>query len=265
MRMQIPIVLAYHKITNKVDFGINTIKIAKFKEQIGLIAKLGYNPTTFHRIEQGENNSGKSIVIVFDDGYEDCYTDAAPVLRTFGFPAVIFPVINYIGKYNLWEPFFLQRKFKHMTKEQLIELSREGYEIGSHGFNHLYLPGLDEDILQQEISDSKKILEDWLGNEVITFCYPYGYFNRKIYTCVQNAGYHYAVAAPKLIYRDPITNFTIPKQSIYATDSLSMLTKKINNIKSLSWPTLSQWLIQKGAFASIALNSAKKLLKSTLY
>jgi peptidoglycan/xylan/chitin deacetylase (PgdA/CDA1 family) len=253
-------VIAYHKISNKIDFGINTVKVNHFKDQITLLANCGYKPTTFQRIKQGEAVTEKSIVIAFDDGYEDCYTEAAPVLSHYNFPAVIFPITNYIGKRNTWEPFFLQHRFKHLSKAQLTELSTYDFEIGSHGKNHSYLPLLNSKALKSELEDSKKAIEDLIGREVITFCYPYGYFNKRSIEGVKKAGYNYAVAAPRVLLKETGNEYTIPKQSIYATDSLSMMAKKLKNRNSFSWPTISQWLIQKGSFASITLNTAKNYL-----
>jgi peptidoglycan/xylan/chitin deacetylase (PgdA/CDA1 family) len=250
-------VIAYHKISDKLDFGINAVKVSHFKKHLALLAENGYKPTTFRRIQQGEPVSQKSIVIAFDDGYDACYTKAAPLLLTYNFPAVIFPITRYIGMRNTWEPFFLQRHFKHLTGKQLIELSDLGFEIGSHGSTHRYLPLLKANALRAEINDSKTALEDLLGRDVTTFCYPYGQYNARIVACVQNAGYKYALAAPRIFFKPDKSNFTIVKQSIYATDSLYMIGKKINKPETFSWPTISQWLIQKGSFASIALNIIK--------
>jgi peptidoglycan/xylan/chitin deacetylase (PgdA/CDA1 family) len=250
-------VIAYHKISNKIDFGINAVKVHNFEKHLALLSEKGYKPTTFRRIHLGEPVSEKSIVIAFDDGYEECYINAAPLLLKYNFPAVIFPITKYIGKKNTWEPFFLQRNFRHLTDKQLRALSDLGFEIGSHGKMHLYLPLLKADALYTEIKDSKISLENLLGEEVTSFCYPYGQYTNKIIDCVKKAGYKYALAAPRLFFKKQDTNFTITKQSIYATDSLAMTIKKINKPAAFSWPTISQWIIQKGSFASIALNIFK--------
>jgi peptidoglycan/xylan/chitin deacetylase (PgdA/CDA1 family) len=249
-------VIAYHKISNKVDFGVNAVKTATFKKHLDLLARHGYQPTTFQNIQKGEYVTDKSIVIVFDDGYEECYTNAAPIMKQYNFPAVICPVTNFIGKKNDWEPFFMQRKFHHLTKSQLIALYRQGFEIGSHGKNHLYLPFLNDAVLRAEILDSKRFLEELVDDEIVTFCYPYGQYNKHVMTQVYAAGYKYALGSPRL-FTNHHTNYAITKQSIYATDTLSMFLKKIDNPRDYSWPVISQWLIQKGSFASIALNYFK--------
>jgi peptidoglycan/xylan/chitin deacetylase (PgdA/CDA1 family) len=249
-------VIAYHKISNKIDFGINAVRIRTFEKHLELLATHGYQPTTFQNIHRGDPVTDKSIIIAFDDGYEECYTYVAPRMVAYDFPAVIFPITNYLGKKNDWEPFFMQRKFSHLTKHQLIELYKAGFEIGSHGKNHCHLPYLNEKITQSEIYDSKVYLETLLGAEVITFCYPYGRYNQQIIKMVRESGYQYAVGSPRL-FANHSSNYTITKQSIYATDTLSMVLKKIQQPKTYSWPVLSQWLVQKGSFASIALSYLK--------
>jgi len=62
-----------------------------------------------------------------------------------------------------------------VDEEQLRELaSTPLIEIGSHGVNHLVMSKQDDNVLYNELADSKVMLESWLKKSVISFAYPYG-------------------------------------------------------------------------------------------
>ena len=61
-----------------------------------------------------------------------------------------------------------------MTKGQIVEMSNSGMEIGSHTWSHFPLKHADKKTLRYELETSKKYLEDILGREVSSFCYPNG-------------------------------------------------------------------------------------------
>ena len=125
-----------------------------------------------------------TVVLTFDDGHLDNYTNAYPLLKKYNLPATMFVIVDAISEPNF------------MTKEQLVEMSNSGLiTIGSHTFHHSHLPTMsDEGALQREIYDSKQILETLLRKPVRCFSYPIGGFNEKIRAMVIDAGYQCAVS-----------------------------------------------------------------------
>lgn len=125
-----------------------------------------------------------TVVLTFDDGHLDNYTNAYPLLKKYHLPATMFVIVNAIS-----EPDF-------MTKEQLIEMSGSGLiTIGSHALHGEHLPSIsDEEALRKEIYDSKRILEALLHKPVRCFSYPVGGLNEKIRAMVIDAGYACAVS-----------------------------------------------------------------------
>jgi peptidoglycan/xylan/chitin deacetylase (PgdA/CDA1 family) len=75
-----------------------------------------------------------------------------------------------------------------MDPEQMREIDAQ-FEIGSHTLNHARLIGLPPLESWREISDGKKALEEILGHQVVSFCYPGGKFNRRIAIQVAQAGF----------------------------------------------------------------------------
>ena len=69
-----------------------------------------------------------------------------------------------------------------------------GYiEIGSHGLNHRHLSQLENEALQQEVIASKNILEHLIGDEIVSFAYPYGDYSDRDVEAVHLAGYQFGI------------------------------------------------------------------------
>jgi peptidoglycan/xylan/chitin deacetylase (PgdA/CDA1 family) len=80
-----------------------------------------------------------------------------------------------------------------MSWSELRMLSEEGHEIGSHSMSHALLPELDERALRYEIGESRRMIEQHLGIDVFSFCYPNGDSDSRVVAMVKNAGYTQAV------------------------------------------------------------------------
>lgn len=80
-----------------------------------------------------------------------------------------------------------------MKWTQLLELVGEGHEIGSHSFSHVLLDQCDVPTLDVEIASSRKILQEALGQEILSFCYPNGNTDARVASLVEAAGYKVGV------------------------------------------------------------------------
>lgn len=115
----------------------------------------------------------KTVVLFFDDGWENQYSVAYPILKMYGFSATFGIITNRIGEGS-------GTTWSRMTREQIQILSSD-MEIASHSHSHPSLISLNnytypmtyEDILRYELQTSKEILEEIIGKEVKTFIIPY--------------------------------------------------------------------------------------------
>ncbi|HHZ91981.1 TPA: polysaccharide deacetylase family protein [Candidatus Poribacteria bacterium] len=166
-------------------------------------------------------------MITFDDGYESCYTHAFPILKRYGFTATIFMLAGYVGKWNSWDARLGWKRFKHLSKDQITDLSLEGYTFGSHGLNHLFLTFQHHETVQTELKVSKSILEDILQKPIDCFAYPYGNYNPRITQLVKDADYHIAFSlnpSPQLINSQ---SYYLPRIGIYLWDTLNTFKTKL--------------------------------------
>jgi peptidoglycan/xylan/chitin deacetylase (PgdA/CDA1 family) len=126
------------------------------------------------------------MVLSFDDGYRDNLTYAFPILKKYGFTAIIFLVSGCVGSVSEWDEGGAEPL---LNWEEIKEMCRGGMEFGSHGQTHRLLPALSEEEMKKEIEQSKNILEKRLGQTVEFFSYPWGKFDESVKGMVASCGY----------------------------------------------------------------------------
>ena len=166
-------ILAYHRTQNEETDSL-TVSPARFEEQMQYLADhrqvISISDAVALLQADGADNRGleDKAVITFDDGYLCNYQYALPVLHKMGLPAIIYFVVGKIASGD--EEF--------MSWDQVREIQRMGFEIGSHTINHLKLTTLSPTEAEAECAGSFQALDDGLGTSKRHFCYPHGEFNR---------------------------------------------------------------------------------------
>lgn len=117
----------------------------------------------------------RNLVITFDDGYQDNYKFAAPILESLDLPATFFLTSQFIGTDVVpwWDA---KRGAKHpwMTWDEARDLYAQGFEIGAHTRTHANLAEICGLEAREEILGSRRDLEERLCASVDLFAYPYG-------------------------------------------------------------------------------------------
>jgi peptidoglycan/xylan/chitin deacetylase (PgdA/CDA1 family) len=193
-----PVILMYHSIGEAQTDKKNSLDISLkvFEQQMEFLHRYHYRVIPLlelkNLLKENKKIPSKTVVLTFDDGYENNYTKVLPILKKYDFPATIFVIVNNLGK----EKIMYDRMYKFMTEDMMREMSDSGLiTIGSHTIEHRYLPGVsDEDELWKEINGSKKALEKILRKPVGIFCYPVGGHTPAIEAIVRKSGYEMAVS-----------------------------------------------------------------------
>ena len=123
------------------------------------------------------NSDVVDFKLTFDDGNSSDYEIAAQELRKRSLEASFFVLA---GKFQ--QPGYL-------TPTQVRELAGEGFQIGSHGLNHVDWTGADDRELADELSGSKSILEEVVGRPVASAASPFGLYDRRVLNALRRAGY----------------------------------------------------------------------------
>lgn len=173
-------VLYYHSVDENAANEV-TITPEKLQEQLDYINDNNYVTITmtelYDHIENNKPIPEKSILITFDDGYMNNYTEAFPMLKKLNMTATIFCVGNSLdGSY-------------YLSKEAIKEMSDYGIDIESHTVNHVHLDTMSYDEQLLELKNSKNILEKITGKEVLSLAYPFGDYNDNTIKAAKDAGY----------------------------------------------------------------------------
>ncbi|SHJ53593.1 polysaccharide deacetylase family protein [Propionispora hippei] len=192
---RIPI-LMYHRIAT-VPGDRNSLPPEKFKEQLDYLKKHGYHTITlndlYNHVTLQVPLPPKPVILTFDDGYEDNFSCALPLLKERDMKATVFPIVHWVGMENKWENFNKQLT-QTMNWDHLKQWHAAGMEIGSHTLEHPFLTQCDEVRLEQELRHSKMILQEKLGAAIDFLCYPYGFFDNRATEIAKQCGYRGALA-----------------------------------------------------------------------
>jgi peptidoglycan/xylan/chitin deacetylase (PgdA/CDA1 family) len=120
---------------------------------------------------------GISLVATFDDGNRSDRYVVAPLLVRHGIRGIFFPCTGRIGDRD------------YLDAGDIRALDREGFEIGSHGIDHLPWSSLVGDALAREVGHSKATLQNILGHDVGSAAIPFGSYNRRVLAALRAADY----------------------------------------------------------------------------
>lgn len=193
--------LMYHKVPLEPIESQHRIFVTKdtLEHQLKQLKARGFEGITFAQYERWRNGEPgamlpkKPVVLTFDDGYLDNYTNAWPLLKRYGFPAVIYALGDAGHDHNFWDTSSGEPRMPLMSAEQKREMAAAGIEFGAHTLNHARLTELTPEQAYTEIAESRKVLQELTGQQVLSFAYPYGAYTPKIKALVAKAGFRYAV------------------------------------------------------------------------
>ena len=182
--VELPILL-YHHVVPAHAQGPLFVTPEGFEKQLQYLQDNGYQSVSFDDVadclEFGVPLPERPVILSFDDGWENQFQYAFPLLQKYGFTGTFYVVTNYLDHQNF------------MTLDQLKTMMAAGMIIGSHTRNHPALPSLGTgQRLKDEVVNSKIWLEDQLGVPIDTFAYPYGSYTAAVVAAVKAAGYRTA-------------------------------------------------------------------------
>lgn len=176
--------LMYHHVSDANPGARYSVMVSNFYDQMKFLQENGYTTVTTLELANVLWDGGmlppRPIVITFDDGNEDLYENAYPILAELGFRAVVYIVGNTVDVEG------------YLGVDQLNQLLTAGWEIGSHSMTHANLadPLVD---LNYEMYQSRFQLGKTLSTDVLTLAYPYTVAEAKIFQKVPAYGYRAAV------------------------------------------------------------------------
>ena len=152
------IIISYSLISYPLSFG--------FSSTIDDNGGDGGNAAADNKPHPQENINNKIAILNFDDGWKSHYQYVKPILDKYNIKATFYIVCNYVDNNNN------NINGKRMNWNQIIDLQKDGMDIGSHTMNHVDLEGLSNKEIDYEIGQSKECLKSH-GINASTFAYPF--------------------------------------------------------------------------------------------
>ena len=199
-------VLMYHKIPDAPLATKHQIYVTKdnFARHLAYFQRQKLTPITFVdylKYATGERPLAqfprRPIVLTFDDGYTDNYTNLLPLMQHYGYRGVLYLLGDFDLRYNKWDldadP--TEPRADIMSPAQKQAFVAAGWEIGAHTMTHPHLTTLPLPVAAQEIQRSKTALENALHTQIVSFAYPYADYNEAVKQAVRAAGFALGIAA----------------------------------------------------------------------
>jgi peptidoglycan/xylan/chitin deacetylase (PgdA/CDA1 family) len=220
----VPILLYHYVSSPPPDANLVRREISvspqQFEEHLRYFKAHNYTTITLrdlvYHLTIGKPLPPKPLIITFDDGYEDNYQNAFPLLRKYGFVATFFVITDFID----------EGRPGYMTWEQIEEMARSGMEIGSHSRNHAPLRGKPLDYLVWQILGSRQTLEAH-GIEPRFFSYPFGFYDDEVVKVLQSAHFWGAVTTKPGIVQSSDGLFALKRIRVNGRESLEQLVAKL--------------------------------------
>jgi peptidoglycan/xylan/chitin deacetylase (PgdA/CDA1 family)/SAM-dependent methyltransferase len=225
-------ILMYHRIAPEGSSILANYRITPqaFHDQLRYLRDAGYYslPLDEWRIaaERKKPLPGKPILLTFDDGYSDFQDYAWPLLKRYGFSAMVFLVANQVGKTNSWDAYY-GSPLPLLDWPNILLLQKEGIEFGSHTATHPHLTGISLCDVVKEASISRRILQERLGKPVQALAYPHGSTDRVVQHLVGACGYMYGLTTVPRFSGFNDSLLALPRVEVSGADDLQRFIQKL--------------------------------------
>ena len=174
------LVLNYHKIAN--EHKSLSVTLDDFEQHMKWLQEYGFTCITpgqlYDFVANGADLPEKPVLITFDDGYKDNYTNAFPIMKKYGMKGTIFVVTGFLGVYD-----------NYLTWDQAKEHLEAGFNIESHTYSHKSMTEASDEDITKELVKSRQTIKEKLGIDSDFMANPTGTYNLHIAELVKEAGY----------------------------------------------------------------------------
>jgi peptidoglycan/xylan/chitin deacetylase (PgdA/CDA1 family) len=220
-------ILVYHSVSDdpRNPFAVSPAAFRAQMEHVASNCRAVALPELAAAVAGGREIPERCVAVTFDDGYEDNYLNAYPVLRECSIPATIFLVAGMIRTAGSGANASGPGEITFMTWEQVREMAAGGVTFGSHTMTHPSLAALGPGEAAREMAGSKALIERNLGIPVSGLAYPYGTrrdVDAGVIAAARESGYTHACMAINGTVRPGSDTFALPRTKIEFDDDMEM-------------------------------------------
>jgi len=197
----------YHLVATPAEAGnaLPSLVVSPmlFAAQMQKLRLAGWHTTTAATlaadVSSGHRPPARTFVITLDDGHEDGYTEAFPILKANGFVATYYDVTGRVDHAG-W-----------LSSNELVAMDDAGMEIADHTVDHTELTTVANAVAISEIVGAKTFIANLLGPSPTTLAYPYGSWNAAVVADVRAAGFLLALTTKEGCFESTSTRLQAPR------------------------------------------------------
>jgi peptidoglycan/xylan/chitin deacetylase (PgdA/CDA1 family) len=199
-----------------------TVSAKNFEAQLNYLEQEGYEAITLNdlllNLTVGEPLPPKPIMLTFDDGYADAYTNAFPLLKQFGFTGTFFLITKPIDEHNV----------DFLSWAQVKEMHTAGMKFEPHSYDHPDLRNRGYDFLVFQILGPKQAIEARTGEECRFYAYPSGYYDQEVIDVLRSAHFWGAVLTAQGATHTSADAFTLNRIRVRGGEDLDTFVRLLN-------------------------------------
>ncbi len=227
--LQVPILMYHYISTPPPDADVYrqdlSVSPELFAAHLDAIVDNGYNAITLYELADyfadGTPLPPNPVIITFDDGYVDNYSNALPLLRERSIPATFFVLTDFMD----------EQRPGYLTWDMAREMRDVGMKIESHGRNHVSLKNKDHDYLVWQALGSLETIEYELGVRPRFVSYPAGEYDQNTIDLFKSAGYWAGVTTVQGATQSSESKFELHRIRVRGTTTAQDLL----NLLALDW------------------------------
>jgi peptidoglycan/xylan/chitin deacetylase (PgdA/CDA1 family) len=217
-------ILMYHEIAGPAETDSQlAVPPGNFASQLAYLHDAGFQTVTAGSLAESRSGGAgalpeRAVVLTFDDGFEDFYRQALPLLDRYGFTATLYVTTGWVQDAGPLPAG--HRPGRMLCWSQIAEAAAAGIEIGAHSRLHPQLDQLPRKQLREELRVSKAQLEDRLGRPVPGLAYPFGYSSTAVREEARAAGHGYACAVGNALPGAGSDPLALPRLTVRRSTSM---------------------------------------------
>ena len=222
-------IIYYHRIDDEEHRSCVSVKA--FAEQMAYLRAENWQVLTLREVaehlESAKPFPQRAIAITFDDGFQDNYTAALPILQREAIPATVFLTTDFIGTDEL--PVLRDRQgIPPLNWDQVRAMVEAGIHLGAHTLTHPSLNEIPADQASHEIRECRTRIQQETGVWTEDFCYPRGHYNDVVEEAVRQAGYKTALTTRPGVVQPGDPPLTLRRTFIARDDRLRDFSHKLD-------------------------------------
>lgn len=220
-------VLMYHRIEPASDRGRDLVNLVVdpkvFEAQLGALKARGWHTITSAELAATMRAEcavpPKTFVITFDDGHDDGYTYAFPILEKDGFVATFFVITGRVGRPH------------YLTWTEMAEMQDAGMEIGNHTVGHIDETTYGRARTDAQVFGAQRAIEVHLHRPPVSFAYPFGLMPANLVASVKASGIEVAYTTIRGARESLATAYALPRIRVQPTTVPANLAVFLNGYR----------------------------------